>query len=223
MTLFLTEDGSHSVYSEQLGVSYHSKHGAIQETQHVFINGGLEYILQQLPTEINILEIGFGTGLNAFMTYLESERQPMPATINYFAIEAYPLSMEQIFQLNYVEQLDAAGYQDVFFKMHSSDWSDIHPLSKNFNFQKLLMNFEDIDFHNLMDLIYFDAFAPDVQPQLWEENLMQKMFKALRSQGVLTTYCAKGVVKRTLKSVGFFIESLPGPPGKREMTRAIKK
>ena len=223
MTLFLTEDGSHSIYSEQLGVSYHSKHGAIQETQHVFIKAGFNHILQQTPNEINILEIGFGTGLNAFMTFLESEHQPILTTINYFAIEAYPLSMEQVFELNYVERLDAAGYQDVFLKMHSCEWSQVHPLSKKFNFQKLLMNFEDIDFQNQMDLIYFDAFAPDVQPQLWEENLMAKMFNALRSQGVLTTYCAKGVVKRTLKSVGFFIESLPGPPGKREMTRAIKK
>ena len=223
MTLFLTEDGSHSVYSDEFDVSYHSKHGAIQETQHVFINAGLDYILQQSPTEINILEIGFGTGLNAFMTFLESERQPISATVNYFAIEAYPLSMEQVFELNYVEQLNAAPHEDIFLKMHSSDWSDVHPLSKKFNFQKLLMNFEDIDFQNQMDLIYFDAFAPDVQPQLWEENLMAKMFNALRSQGVLTTYCAKGAVKRTLKSMGFFIESLPGPPGKREMTRAIKK
>ena len=223
MTLFLTEDGSHSVYSEQLGVSYHSKHGAIQETQHVFINAGLEYILQKSPTEINILEIGFGTGLNAFMTFLESEHQPITATINYFTIEAYPLSMEQVFEINYVEQLDAEPFKDIFLKMHSSDWSKMHPLSKKFNFQKLLMNFEDIDFHNHVDLIYFDAFAPDVQPQLWEETLMKKMFNAMRLKGALTTYCAKGAVKRTLKSVGFFIESLPGPPGKREMTRAIKK
>ena len=223
MTLFLTEDGSHSVFSEQLGVSYHSKHGAIQETQHVFINAGLEYILQKSPSEINILEIGFGTGLNAFMTFLKSERQPIPATINYFAIEAYPLSMEQVFELNYVEKMDAAPYEDIFIKMHSSEWSEVHPLSKRFNFQKLLMNFEDIDFQNIMDLIYFDAFAPDIQPQLWEENLMKKMFNSLRLNGVLTTYCAKGVVKRTLKSVGFFIQPLPGPPGKREMTRAIRK
>ena len=223
MTLFLTEDGSHSVYSDELGVSYHSKHGAIQETQHVFINAGLNFILQQSPTEINILEIGFGTGLNAFMTFLESERQPILATINYFTIEAYPLSIEQVFELNYVEQLEAARYEDVFLKMHSSDWSETHPLSKRFNFRKLLMNFEDIDFQNHMDLVYFDAFAPDVQPQLWEEDLMAKIFNALRLQGALTTYCAKGVVKRTLKTVGFSIESLSGPPGKREMTRAIKK
>lgn len=223
MTLFLTQDGSHSVYSEQLGVSYHSKHGAIQETQHVFINAGLNCILQQSPSEINILEIGFGTGLNAFMTFLESERQPILATINYCTIEAYPLSMEQVFELNYVEQLDAGHYEDIFLKMHSSDWSDIHPFSKKFNFQKLLMNFGDINFHNLMDLIYFDAFAPDIQPELWEEDLMAKMFNALKLNGVVTTYCAKGVVKRTLKTVGFYIESLPGPSGKREMTRAIKK
>ena len=223
MTLFLTEDGSHSVYSEKLNVSYHSKHGAIQETQHVFINAGLNFILQQSPLEINILDIGFGTGLNAFMTFLESEHHPILTSINYFAIEAYPLSMDKVFQLNYVEKLDAKRYEDIFLKMHSCEWSEVHPLSKKFNFQKLLMNFEDIDFHNSMDLIYFDAFAPEIQPQLWEENLMTKMFNTLRSQGVLTTYCAKGVVKRTLKSVGFFIESLSGPPGKREMTRAIKK
>lgn len=230
MTLFITEDGSHSVHSEQFSVSYHSKYGAIQETQHVFIEAGLKTFLQKAPEEINILEIGFGTGLNALMTFLEMEA--ISQKINYFTLEAYPLSMEHVQQLNYTQLLNAQHYQDVFLKMHTSEWTlsngqnldmdKMIPLSKDFNFQKLLMDFENIAFENIADIIYFDAFAPDAQPQLWEDKMMHKMYKALRQNGILTTYCAKGIVKRTLKSVGFIVEGLPGPPGKREISRAVK-
>ncbi len=230
MTLFVTEDGSHSVYSEQFNVSYHSKHGAIQETQHVFIDAGLKPLLNNSPVEITILEIGFGTGLNAFMTFLETER--ISQKINYFGLEAYPLSIEKVRQLNYAQLLNAGLHQDVFEKMHISDWitsngqnpdpSKMIPLSKHFNFQKILIDFVNVDFDNIADLIYFDAFAPEAQPQLWDDTMMNKMYKSLRKKGVMTTYCAKGIVKRAMKSAEFFIEGLPGPPGKREITRAVK-
>lgn len=228
MILSLTADGSHTVFSEQLKASYHSIHGAIQETEHVFIHAGMRHILSRFPRDINILEIGFGTGLNALMTFLESERHfehthlHLPI-INYHTVEAYPLSMEHVFQLNYIELLKADIYKDVFTKMHSCEWFVEYALNDRFNFQKSFMHFEDIEIQNQYDIIYFDAFAPDVQPHLWSENFLQKMYNSLRNNGILTTYCAKGSVKRTLKVVGFSVEGIPGPPGKREMTRAHKK
>ena len=219
MNLFLTNDGSHSVMSEQFAVAYHSKHGAIQETQHVFIEAGLKY-KAATQAEMSILEIGFGTGLNAFMSFLEAER--LNLKIDYTTVEACPLSMESVNQLNYVEKLDAFAFDTVFKHMHTCAWDEQHPLSKNFNFTKLQTDFILIDFKNRFDIIYFDAFAPEAQPHLWTPEMMQKMYDALKPEGILTTYCAKGIVKRTLKSVGFSIESLAGPLGKREMTRAKK-
>ena len=228
MTLFLTGDGSHSVLSDTFGIAYHSKHGAIQETQHVFIEAGLKYALEQNPKEISILEIGFGTGLNAFMTFLEV--QHWDVKINYTTVEAYPLPLEQVFQLNYVEKLEAQDFATVFEAMHTLNWEDTHPLSigspldsNNFNFNKLLMDFTQVNFKNQFDVIYFDAFAPETQPHLWDVDMMQKMHDALKTNGILTTYCAKGSVKRALKYTNLTIEKLAGPPGKREMTRAFKK
>lgn len=221
MTLFITEDGSHSVQSESFGVAYHSKHGAIQETQHVFIEAGLKYAIEKGLKDISILEIGFGTGLNAFMTFLEAAR--LGVKINYTTVEAYPLSMEQVFQLNYVEKLEALEHRAAFETLHKISCSENYPLSINFNFTKILKDFTHIPFKDTFDIIYFDAFAPEVQPHLWEAEMMQKMYDALKINGILTTYCAKGVVKRVMKSVGFTIEKLAGPPGKREMTRAHKK
>lgn len=235
MTLFITDDGSHSVLSDAFGVSYHSKHGAIQETQHVFIEAGLKYAVEKGLKDISILEIGFGTGLNAFMTFLEAER--LGIKIDYTTVEAYPLSMSSIFQLNYVEKLEAEAHRSAFETMHTAAWFEKHPLSVgvpfhrnpfgsdsiNAHFTKILTDFEHINFKNTFDIIYFDAFAPEAQPELWETEMMQKMYDALKINGILTTYCAKGVVKRVMKSVGFTIEKLAGPPGKREMTRAHKK
>jgi tRNA U34 5-methylaminomethyl-2-thiouridine-forming methyltransferase MnmC len=221
MALFITEDGSHSVLSEAFGITYHSTHGAIQETQHVFIDAGLKYAVGQGLTELAILEIGFGTGLNAFMTFLEAQR--LGVKIDYSTFEVYPLSMEQVFQLNYVEKLGAHHVKDSFETLHTGQWGETIPLSNTFNFTKMLADFDQIQHENSFDIIYFDAFAPQAQPHLWETEMMQKMYNALKNKGILTTYCAKGEVKRTLKSVGFTIEKLAGPPGKREMTRAIKK
>ena len=217
--IFTTEDGSHSIISKEFGVSYHSKHGAKTETQTVFIDAGLKYKSAK-SKNISILEIGFGTGLNAIMTLQEAITDGL--SIDYTTLEAYPLTDEQIAALNY-GNIFGEEMEVHFKKMHQLPWEQKHSLTNNFLFEKQKRRFEEIDFKNQFDVIYFDAFAPTSQPELWEEPLLQKMYDALKSGGVLTTYCAKGVVKRTLKKVGFEIEALPGPPGKREMTRATKQ
>ncbi len=217
-SLYLTEDGSHSVMSERFGVSYHSTHGAIQETQHIFIDAGLKNVLLQNLEEISLLELGFGTGLNALMTWIEAER--LQQKIRYITYETNPLSIKDIESLNFSKQLNVSN--DVFKRMHHCTWHTCHELSPYFLFEKRHVSIETVDIQNSIHLIYFDAFAPEVQPHLWEQPIMQKMYNALYPNGVLLTYCAKGIVKRIMKSVGFTIEPLPGPPFKREITRAIK-
>ncbi len=218
--IFETQDGSHSIFSEQFGVSYHSKYGAVQETQHVFIDAALRF-KAVLKRDIRILEIGFGTGLNALMTYLEARKRNL--AVQYTAIEAYPISLQQVQSLNYNEILRVRESETpIFESLHTAAWNESTYFNDNFTLDKHKMLFEHIAFKNQFDIIYFDAFAPNAQPTLWESPIMQKMYDALLPEGILATYCAKGEVKRTMKSVGFEVERLKGPPGKREMTRAIK-
>lgn len=214
-----TKDGSNSLESTQFEATYHSIHGAIQETQTVFIDAALQY-KAATQQELSILGIGFGTGLNAFMTYLEAQKQGLH--IKYTAVEAYPISLETAQQLNYPTVLGVEAAQQQFLDLHQHSNTTIS-LSPTFEFCKQVSRFETLDYHEAFDIIYYDAFAPSVQPELWEAPLLQKMYQALKPTGVLTTYCAKGVVKRTLKSLGFKVEGIPGPIGKREMTRAIKE
>ena len=219
MEIFKTADGSHSLYSEQFGVSYHSKYGAIQETQHVFIDAGLrQKTLEQ--KDISILGIGFGTGLNALMTCLEASKHNFK--INYVAVEAFPVPMETVRQLNFGELFEQKNVHDIFLKLHEAKWDEVIQIAENFTFKKLNQRFEDLSFESEFDIVYFDAFAPTSQPELWETPVLKIMYDALLPEGILTTYCAKGVVKRTMKAIGFKVERLPGPPGKREMTRAVK-
>jgi tRNA U34 5-methylaminomethyl-2-thiouridine-forming methyltransferase MnmC len=221
MKLFVTDDGSHSIFSEQFGVAYHSTHGAIQETQHIFIEAALRYFIQHRKFDsIKILDIGFGSGLNVFMTLLESINQGL--NIDITTVEAYPLSILLAEQLNYPQQLKVEAFDTHFKQLHRLSWEDSHQLNNIFSFQKRLLNFKEIDYTNTFDIIYYDAFSPDSQPELWQSEMLERMFKALKNGGVMTTYCAKGAFKRALKSVGFQIESIPGPLGKREITRAIK-
>jgi tRNA U34 5-methylaminomethyl-2-thiouridine-forming methyltransferase MnmC len=217
--IFLTEDGSHSLMSETFGDSYHSKFGAIQESQHVFINAALNYQIEKGKKDLTVLEIGFGTGLNALMTFREAERRALK--VNYWTFEKYPLSMEQVEALNYSEKLEMSN--TVLMEMHACNWNENNQLASNFMFKKLQDDCQTVDFRDFADIIYFDAFAPQIQPELWEIPLLTRLFDALKFDGVLTTYCAKGAVKRALKQVGFQLESLEGPMGKREMIRAIKK
>ena len=218
-TLVITEDGSSTIFIAALDEHYHSVHGAIQESVHVFINAGL---LQKInnTTEINILEIGFGTGLNALLTCLQAEDKA--CKINYTTIEKFPVSDEHISLLNYSTQIEAPNTKEFFAAIHAAKWEESETITNNFSIQKRKMNIEDVDFTNQFDLIYFDAFAPSAQPELWTDLIFASMYKALKPDGLLVTYCAKGIVKRTMKSVGFAIEALPGPKGKREMTRAVK-
>lgn len=218
--IFETQDGSHSIFSEEFGVSYHSKYGAVQETKHVFIDAALRFkaVVQK---EISILEIGLGTGLNALMTYLEAKKRNLD--ISYVAYEAFPISMEAAQQLNFneilkVEKEDALVLQ----RLHDSDWEKTLAIDEDFRFLKHQQSFDQVAYQDAFDIIYFDAFAPNSQPELWELPIMEKMFAALKKDGILVTYCAKGEVKRTMKKAGFTVERLKGPPGKREMTRAVK-
>ena len=217
-SIIITDDGSHSISSEEGKLTYHSHHGAIQESQHVFIDAALHY-KTAASNSLRILEIGFGTGLNAFMTYLEANQSKLD--LHYTTFELYPIDNTIAFQLNYPEILDAQSSVSIFQQLHSSEWATEIILGEHFTFRKFQQSFLDIDEKGEYDIIYFDAFAPDAQPELWEQPLLQKMYNALKPNGVLTTYCAKGSVKRSLKAVGFRIEKLASPLGKREMTRAI--
>lgn len=212
-----TLDGSTTIHIKEWDECYHSKHGAIQEAQHVFIKNGLSLFQNR---EISILEIGFGTGLNAFITFLE--RPKMNLTIDYVGVEGYPITSEELVSMNYVEELKAADQKDVFELMHKCNWEEKIVLNECFSLTKRKQFFADIVDLNKYDLIYFDAFGYRVQPELWSTAIFKKMYDALKNNGVLVTYAARGVVKRSMIEVGFTVEKLEGPPGKREMFRATK-
>ena len=216
--IFITSDGSSSIFIPELKETYHSKHGAIQEAYHVFINNGLDQFADHAI--INILEIGFGTGLNCFITYLESKRRNLK--VKYDGVEAYPLEAEDISQLNYVQELKATNESKIFGKLHSISWDKNYHINDDFYLIKRKQYFKEIDDKNRFDLIYFDAFGANVQPELWSVEIFKKMYNSLKNKGVLVTYSAKGSVRRAMQQVGFKVERLPGPPGKREMLRGIK-
>ncbi|WP_339885763.1 tRNA (5-methylaminomethyl-2-thiouridine)(34)-methyltransferase MnmD [Polaribacter vadi] len=225
--IFITSDGSTSIHLPDWNEQYHSKHGAIQEAYHVFIKAGFEKFLDTISqkkestqTNLSILEIGFGTGLNAFITFLEADKKNIK--IDYVGVEAYPVAADEVKKLNYVAELKAENNQLVFNEMHTTSWDEKHTISDDFNLTKRKQFFADINDDNTFDLIYFDAFGATNQPELWTEEIFQKMFTALKVGGILTTYAAKGSVRRAMQTVGFTVERLAGPPGKREMLRAIK-
>ncbi|MBK6948632.1 MAG: tRNA (5-methylaminomethyl-2-thiouridine)(34)-methyltransferase MnmD [Haliscomenobacter sp.] len=217
--MFITQDGSHSLISLDYGVSYHSKYGAVQESRHVFIEAGL-YPLLLKKKPLQLLEIGFGAGLNAFLTFLEAERLQIP--IYYEAIEAYPLDAGQIAALNYPETAANGAYPGIFEELHTAPWETDVELGLFFTLHKREEKAELLQYLPRFDLIYYHAFVPGAQPELWETEALSIMYKSLKPGGILVTYCAKGEVKRRLKTIGFSLESLQGPPGKREMIRANK-
>lgn len=216
--IIITSDGSTTIHLPEWNEQYHSKHGAIQEAYHVFIKNGLEFVKSK--SKISILEIGFGTGLNCFITFLEAKKYDI--NIDYTGFEAYPVIQEEIEKLNYVIELKSEDEQLNFNKIHSFSWNKKHQLSINFSLTKKEQFFEKINVIDEFNLIYFDAFGARVQPELWTEVIFKKMYQALKQNGVLVTYAAKGSVRRAMQKVGFTVERLPGPPGKREMLRAIK-
>ncbi|OGS61915.1 MAG: SAM-dependent methyltransferase [Flavobacteria bacterium GWF1_32_7] len=215
--IIITDDGSTTIRIPDWDENYHSTHGAIQEAKHVFIKNGLD--LFQNQDSISILEIGFGTGLNAFITFLETINKEK---VNYVGVEAYPISQEEIAQMNYVSELEAEKYQEIFDKMHSCDWESQETITENFLLTKRKQFFQDIEDKNQFDLIYFDAFGFPLQPELWSEVIFKKMYEALLPKGTLVTYACRSSIKNAMLSVGFSIEKLPGAPGKREMLRATK-
>lgn len=219
MPLVITQDGSHSILSERYGVTYHSRFGAITESAHVFIAAGLRY-KAVVQSDIAILETGLGTGLNAFMTWLEAERRNLK--VSYLGLEAFPVPAEDVPRLNYPAGLGHPDREADFMRLHNSEWDRPYLLSEHFTFEKRQTRIEQFEQPDSFDLIYFDAFAPQSQPELWTQEVFTRMYRSLKPDGVLVTYCAQGHFKRTLKKAGFAIERLQGPPGKREMTRALK-
>jgi len=212
--ILITSDGSTTINLPELNEQYHSKNGSINESYHVFINSGLRQVASNV---VSILEIGFGTGLNCFITYLEAEKE-----IHYVGVEAYPVTSEEVEKMNFISVLNAEKDKASFEKIHDIPWEEKHQISNKFSLTKRKQFFENIDDKNAFNLIYFDAFGARVQPQLWTVEIFRKMFDSLQENGILVTYSAKGSVRRAMQEVGFTVERLPGPPGKREMLRAIK-
>lgn len=220
--IIITGDGSSTIHIPEWNEQYHSKHGALQEAKHVFIDMGLIPLSErEALQEISILEIGFGTGLNALVTWEEARNRNK--TINYTGVEAYPVAQEEVDKLNFNEIIKNPEAIEFFENIHRSEWGREVEVSKNFKLLKQQKLFQEIDDKNMYDLIYFDAFGARVQPELWSVDIFMKMYEALRSNGVLVTYAAKGSVRRAMLEVGLLVERLPGPPGKREMLRATKK
>jgi tRNA U34 5-methylaminomethyl-2-thiouridine-forming methyltransferase MnmC len=212
-----TNDGSTTIHLPEWNESYHSKHGAIQEAYHVFIKNGLS-LFEAKP--ICILEIGFGTGLNSFITLVEAKKGNQK--IDYVGVEAYPVTLEEAMQMNYAASIDKRE-MSMFNKMHEVSWEEKHQLSKDFSLTKRKQFFQDIKDEDAFDLIYFDAFGYRVQPELWSEEIFAAMFKALKPNGVLVTYACRTLIKNAMLSAGFSVKKLPGAPGKREMLRANKE
>ncbi len=216
--LIITSDGSHTLFVPDLKEHYHSIFGAITESRHVFINTGLKSCMQ---ANLNILEVGFGTGLNALLTFIESDEAGLQ--INYVCYEPFPLLPHIYRNLNYPDLLTHPLAGKVFLEMHASGWNSTIIMSKHFQFCKI---HEKIEFASLpgnyFQLIYFDAFAPSVQPELWSEQIFRKLYDASQTNGILVTYSAMGEVRRNMIKAGYRVQRLPGAPGKREMLRATK-
>ena len=219
LKIFLTHDGSHSLLNEQLNETYHSVHGALQESRYVFIQQGLDFLYENsAKPSINILEIGFGTGLNALLSLQRSIVDNL--VIHYTTLEAFPIEDDTWPKLNYA---DSAESKTLFEKLHRANWNQPVEIAPGFHLQKLHTTLQQVALEpNHFDLIYFDAFAPNKQPEMWELPMLQKVAEAMKSNGVFVTYCAKGQLKRDLQNLSLKVESLQGPPGKREMVRAIK-
>ncbi|MBT8393893.1 MAG: tRNA (5-methylaminomethyl-2-thiouridine)(34)-methyltransferase MnmD [Bacteroidia bacterium] len=217
--IITTGDGSKTIFLPEVNEYYHSKHGAIQESIHVFINAGFNHFKEKNSLDkISILEVGFGTGLNAYLTMLEAER--LNVKVDYVGIEAFPLGLDQIQSLDYPRALENNSKPSLFYELHESSWEAKHELTEEFTLTKQKQDIKGLEEIESFDLVYFDAFGPRVQPELWTLDIFKKMYRALKAKGVLVTYSAKGSVRRAMQDATFSVERLPGPPGKREMLRA---
>ena len=216
LRLIISKDGSHTIYRKDIDETYHSRHGAVQEALHVFISKGLKEI-EKSKRPINILEVGFGTGLNALLTCVNSTSE-----VNYIGLEANPLSIKVLDSLNYDATVIEDNSQEVFKNIHNSPWETLCSITSLFSIKKVETTIQNFEITQPIDLVYYDAFGPNSQAEMWDISIFEKIYKAMRPQGVFVTYCAKGQVRRDLKSVGFVMERLEGPPGKREMLRGRK-
>lgn len=216
--IITTSDGSRSLYLPDWDETYHSRHGAVREAYHVFIRMGLDRFEE--GAGLSILEIGFGTGLNAFITLLEAGRRNL--AVRYRGLEAYPVELEVVRELDYPDSLGVQELSPLFRKLHESPWGTEAEITEGFRLFKQKIMFSEFRSLEEFDLVYFDAFGPRVQPELWTPEIFGNMHESMRPGGVLVTYSAKGSVRRAMQEVGFSVERLPGPPGKREMLRATK-
>ena len=210
-----TKDGSHTLFSPQFDEIYHSRNGALAESEHVFITAGLEACPQ---SDLNIFELGFGTGLNALLTWIYAESKNI--RINYHSVELYPIPDELTSQINYPQLI---GSDDKFQKLHQAAWNTSVELSQHFTLHKI--NGSVLQLNQPLpgiNVIFFDAFSPEKQPEMWTTEIFAKMFGILAPGGILVTYCSKSYVRRNMQESGFLITKLPGPHGKRDMVRATK-
>lgn len=214
-----TADGSSTFYNEELDETYHSRHGAMQESKHVFVDAGL-IPLHESQDEIAILEMGFGTGLNAWLTAVKSIE--LDLKISYTTLEAFPITKAQVEKLNYSDWGKSGTEKIIFSKIHEVPWEEFIKINQHFRIKKIKKEFECFQADEEFDLIYFDAFGPDIQPELWSDRIFKEMNHALKPGGILVTYSVKGSVRRAMKKAGFMVKKIPGPPGKREMSRAYK-
>ncbi|RYM35974.1 SAM-dependent methyltransferase [Brumimicrobium glaciale] len=216
--IITTKDGSKTIYMPDIYEHYHSNHGALQEALHVFIKSGWDEIKTK---EVSVLEIGFGTGLNTIITVIAGQNDNK--TVHYTGLEAFPVTLEDIELLKYDELEYIAPFSESYQKLHTAKWDEFVAISESFTLKKVEQKMEDyIPEKESFDLIYYDAFGPRAQPFMWTTEVLQKMYDALSTNGIFVTYCAKGDVRRSLISLGFEVEKIPGPPGKREMLRARK-
>jgi len=212
-----TLDKSTTLFTKKFDEHYHSTFGAINESMHIFINEGLLYCNLN---SINIFEVGFGTGLNAFLTYLQSQKSNL--TVNYTSIEKYPIEARTANLLNYAELLSPEN-KNIFKHLHTCKWNEKIKITESFYLKKVLSDFTIFDLIDKYDLVYFDAFAPEKQPELWTFDIFKKIYNALNNNAILTTYSSKGIVKNNLREAGFIVKRLKGPKGKRHILRAEKK
>lgn len=222
LKIITTEDGSHSLYHEELQETYHSFHGAYRESIHVFMIYGLDSWLARNPKKypIRVFEVGFGTGLNAWLTLVWAEQNQIP--VLYHSIEPFPIQKEVYSQLNYIEHDHGIWHFHKYFEaLHQAPWNEGGPVSEYFNFKKDITTLEKAQLYP-SDVVFFDAFAPSKQPELWTLESLEKVTDAMRPGGLFTTYSAKAQLRRDLKELGLEVEIVPGPPGKKEMTRGWK-
>jgi tRNA U34 5-methylaminomethyl-2-thiouridine-forming methyltransferase MnmC len=220
----ITKDGSHSISIPGMNVTYHSIHGAIQESLHVFIEAGFTESLnrsQLTGQPIALFEMGLGTGLNVLLTMMEAEKNRQP--VHYTAVELYPLDKEHITALNYCRQLNRPGLQTAFEHIHGCEWEKDIIISPFFTLHKTKNDLANFSGGHFFDLVYFDAFAPAAQPELWTTGIFQKLYDMMNENGLLVTYCSKGEVRRAMQAAGFTTEKIAGPTGKREMLKARKE